>query len=180
MAWHLCCVPWMLSKRCCRVRIYADFSILSCWRAAGMTGRAESEFWLRTLDAVRLWWESLSEAESGLEEYQIRVAGGLQEWNGVRSLHGLQMGLGISYRGQAFRWTRRDLAEAQRWGCRALLSCMYVGTKGWELLPLHTGANVGQRLLSYGRRPRGGQDWLIQVLLHFLFRAQHPNFVLLC
>lgn len=66
-----------------------------------MTGRAESEFWLRTLDAVRLWWESLSEAESGLEEYQIRVAGGLQEWNGVRSLHGLQMGLGISYRGQA-------------------------------------------------------------------------------
>lgn len=27
IAWHLCCVPWMPSKRYCCGRIYADFSI---------------------------------------------------------------------------------------------------------------------------------------------------------
>lgn len=157
-------------------------SHLGCWSVAWVTRRVgwvwilAPHLWLLNklrsdVHAVRLWWEALSEAQPVTEEYQSWVVGVSQQRNGVNLLHGPQMGLGISYSSWAMVLQMDEKGPQrgpEKWSCHALLSSMYVGTKGWGPSPLHTGDNTGQRLLSFGWRLRGCQDDMFQVLLHFL------------
>lgn len=153
--------PFELSEHC------SDDRESWVWVLAPHLGIEKWHSHCQTLVRTTLWglaWK---------KEYQSWVVGRSQEKNEVRLLHGSQMALGISHSGWAIYFKMDEKGPhrvLEGWGCHVLLSSMCIGMKGWECSPLHTGDNIGPKLLSSGRRLRECQDCVFQVLLHFLCR----------